>query len=75
MGLAAAGDLTESQHALADRIEAALGRAGQRGLSPAQAARHVRCTAAQAEPVLAYLVAHQFAYTDRHGHYYAGCGR
>lgn len=68
LDLADVGDLTAEQDDLAARIEAALERAGRRGLTASAAARLVRCTTTeQARPVLAYLIAHQYAHTDRPG--------
>lgn len=69
--LAAVAELDDDQDRLAAVIEAALERSGRRGLTPAAAARLAHCTTEQARPVLAWLVAHQYAHT-RGPHYHAG---
>lgn len=59
--LAAAADLDDGLTDLADLLEAQLERSGWRGISPARAARHARCTTADARRVLAHLVGCQRA--------------
>jgi hypothetical protein len=68
-------DLTDNLDLLAARIERALENNRGRGMSPATAARHARCSTAEAVIVLAWLDAHQYAhhgYRGRHAHYFPG---
>lgn len=65
--LAAATHVTDEVAELAEVIEGAIERAGRRGMSPARAARAVRCTTAEARDAIAFLLAHQHAHTTRHG--------
>lgn len=57
-------DLTaDADEALAERIEDALERSGNRGMTPARAARAARCTTSDARHALAFLAGRQRATT------------
>jgi hypothetical protein len=60
----AVADLDDGLAWLAEQIEAALAQAGRRGVSPATAARRVRCTTADARLALAWLTGQQRAHPD-----------
>ncbi len=69
------GELTGEQDLLAARIERALEDNHGRGMSPATAARHARCSTADATVVLAWLDAHQYAHhggRGRRAHFFPG---
>lgn len=60
---------------VADRIEAAMRRAGRRGVTPSAAGRAARVDTTTAGQVLRWMVARQYAHTDDRGawsRYYAG---
>ncbi len=59
-----AARLPDDLDTLVDVIESELGRPGRRGISPARAARHARCTTGQARQVIAYLYGRQRAHTS-----------
>ncbi len=64
--LAAAATLDDEHlETLAETIEAALERSGDRGISPARAARRAGCTTADACCVIAHLIGRQRAHTGR----------
>lgn len=67
---------TAELDATADHIEAALERAGKRGLTPTQAGRAARVDTHTAGRILQWLAARQLAYADGRGparsHYYTG---
>ena len=68
-------ELTAEQDRLAACIERALEDNQSRGMSPATAARHARCSTADAAVVLAWLDAHQYAHHGGRGrlaHFFAG---
>jgi hypothetical protein len=69
-------ELPEDQmYDVADRIEAALERAGRRGITPSAAGRAAGVDTATASQVLQWMAARQYAHTDHRGawaHYYPG---